>query len=319
MRSWHAKKLGTIAALASLTFALVLTAAGQAESTETGTVIEVFTPTSGYLVRDNLFDPTVVYYDDASPSLNLEAGSRVRFDVDSNYLARHLALIPRETGVIYDLYSASSGFVLRDAIVDPNIIWFDEAEAGGLALEIGTSVSFEVGSDDRASHLALASPPDTTAPTITFVGGSSYTVDQSVDITCAATDTQPAAPTCTVVGGEGPAYRFSVTNTAFGSATDDAGNTGTDQMEFTVIATYDSLCALSTQLVGPKSNTKLAAAASRELCEKLSQAQTAAGKGKPKEKAQKIVEYGKKLDALVKRGQITSTDAELAAAWAGTL
>lgn len=99
-------------------------------------------------------------------------------------------------------------------------------------------------------HLKDITPPD-----ITFSGSQTYTVDQTVAITCVATDTGSgiASTTCPSVA-TGPAYDFLGSNTVTASATDKAGNSTTRSFTFTVNATYDGLAALTTRFVAPKPN-----------------------------------------------------------------
>ncbi len=89
---------------------------------------------------------------------------------------------------------------------------------------------------------------DATAPTITFSGNAgSYRVDQTIAITCAASDAlsgvNTAATTCP--GASGPAYTFPLgTTTRNASAKDNAGNTSTKSTSFIVSVTYTSLMNL---------------------------------------------------------------------------
>jgi probable HAF family extracellular repeat protein len=90
---------------------------------------------------------------------------------------------------------------------------------------------------------------DKTPPTVSYSGNrGTYTVDQTVSITCSASDalSQVASTTCKDITG--PAYSFALgSNTSSATATDNAGNVGQGSVQFTVGATADSLCSLTKQ------------------------------------------------------------------------
>ena len=90
---------------------------------------------------------------------------------------------------------------------------------------------------------------DTTAPVVTYSGNpGTYSVDQTVNITCAATDTLSGIASTTCQDISGPAYSFAMgLNTFTTSATDNAGNVGTGSTSFTVTESTTSLCALTKQ------------------------------------------------------------------------
>jgi hypothetical protein len=121
---------------------------------------------------------------------------------------------------------------------------------------------------DNAGNSATAtSDPgvniDLTAPTITYSGNQgSYTVDQTIAISCTAADALSgiASTDCQAISGS--AASFGVGSHAISStATDQAGNTGTGTVTFTVGVTYGSLCRLSEQDAGTsRSGQQLCAA-----------------------------------------------------------
>jgi choice-of-anchor C domain-containing protein len=94
---------------------------------------------------------------------------------------------------------------------------------------------------------------DSAAPTVTYQGNlGSYTVDQTVDITCVAADPTPgsgvASSTCADL--HAPAYTLGLgSHTLSASATDQAGNTGEGSTSFSVTVDAASLCRLTAQLV----------------------------------------------------------------------
>jgi hypothetical protein len=81
---------------------------------------------------------------------------------------------------------------------------------------------------------------------VTYTGNAgTYTVDQDVSITCAASDATSGVESSTCEDISGPAYSFGLGHhTLSASATDVAGNTGSGSTSFDVIVTFDSLANL---------------------------------------------------------------------------
>ncbi len=115
---------------------------------------------------------------------------------------------------------------------------------------------------------------DKTAPTIVFGGNAgTYTLDQTVVITCSATDALSGIDTadCPEVNSTASALGFG-THTLTATATDRAGNTTTESATFEIVVTYEALCALVEQSVDN-------AGVANSLCAKLRAAEAAAGRG----------------------------------------
>jgi hypothetical protein len=87
---------------------------------------------------------------------------------------------------------------------------------------------------------------DATAPVVAFSGNAgSYTVDQSIAISCSASDAVSGLATQSCADIEGSAFSFALgVNTRTATATDRAGNSATATTTFTVGATRASVCAL---------------------------------------------------------------------------
>jgi hypothetical protein len=93
---------------------------------------------------------------------------------------------------------------------------------------------------------------DKTAPTVTYSGNAgSYTVDQTVNITCSASDSlSGVASTMSCTNVAAPAYSFVLGgNTLSATATDKAGNVGHGSTTFTVVSNANTLSNLISQLV----------------------------------------------------------------------
>ena len=92
---------------------------------------------------------------------------------------------------------------------------------------------------------------DKTLPAVTYSGNAgTYTVDQSINITCQASDSLSgvSSHTCRDITGEG--YDFPLgANTYSADATDAADNTGTGTTTFQVVVNASSLSNLTTRFV----------------------------------------------------------------------
>jgi hypothetical protein len=134
---------------------------------------------------------------------------------------------------------------------------------------------------------------DKTAPTISFSGNTgSYDVDQTVAITCSATDTLSgvADTSCPDVVNM-PAWQLGLGSHGYdANATDNAGNSGTASTAFVVTVDYDSLCALT-------SSFSTSTDVTQGLCDKLAAAKAAAARGQAKTKSNILGAFDKQVDA----------------------
>jgi hypothetical protein len=98
-------------------------------------------------------------------------------------------------------------------------------------------------------------------------------VDQTVAITCSATDALSGvvSTTCQAVGG--PAYDFPLgRNTFSATATDRADNAGSGRVSFSVSVTFDSLCNVAQRFC-------TSAGVGNSLCASLRAAKAAEARG----------------------------------------
>lgn len=127
---------------------------------------------------------------------------------------------------------------------------------------------------NRATGAVTGIKIDLTAPVLSFAGNvGRYDLDEQIQITCSATDSLSgiAASTCQTITG--PAYSFALgTNSFVATATDNAGNLGSGSVSFEVVASYDSLCALTQRVAGKDGIGKA-------LCAKLDAAKASAARG----------------------------------------
>ena len=112
--------------------------------------------------------------------------------------------------------------------------------------------SVDTASNEETAHQIVHVVIDTTAPVVTYSGNhGTYTVDQTINISCTATDALSGVASNTCQNITGPAASFPLgSNSYSASATDNAGNVGTGTTSFTVSVTPVSLCNLTGQYVG---------------------------------------------------------------------
>jgi hypothetical protein len=170
---------------------------------------------------------------------------------------------------------------------DVTVAWTTSDDDSGIASESGCSPVSTTSDTPGASHTCTVTDQaglsasasvnykrDATAPVVAYTGNAgSYTVDQSVAISCAASDNLSGIESHTCAPVSGDAYSFGLGTTSFSaSAEDSAGNTGTAGGSFTVTVTYESLCTLTRRFVSK-------AGIATSLCAKLSAAEASADRG----------------------------------------
>lgn len=133
----------------------------------------------------------------------------------------------------------------------------------------GTTHTCSATSAGGTSSASVTVKRDATIPTVTYAGASTYTVDQTVAVTCTAADNLSGVASSTCANASGPAYTFPLgTNNLSATATDKAGNAGSGSFSFTVSVTTGSLCNLVRAWVA---NNGIA----NSLCVKLQNAEKA--------------------------------------------
>lgn len=91
---------------------------------------------------------------------------------------------------------------------------------------------------------------DATAPSVAYAGNQpSYLITDTIAITCSASDAMSGLASNTCAGISGPATSFLGPNTYSATAVDNAGNSASATISFTVSATVASLCELTEQYV----------------------------------------------------------------------
>ena len=137
-------------------------------------------------------------------------------------------------------------------------------------------------------------------------------LDQTINIVCQATDNLSGIANTSCQDIKGPASSFvSGTNTFSATATDKAGNTGSNSTSFTVKASFDSLAAMTRQMV-------TIAGIAKSLCAKLDAAKAAEQRGNLMAKAGSLGAYINEVQAQTGKA-LTAQQAALLVQLAGAL
>ena len=199
---------------------------------------------------------TTLSYSATDSAGNVEPPKSVTVRLDKTPPAISATVSPAPNAYGWNNTNVSVGFTCSDAL-------------SGMASCTGpTTVSIEGASQavngaatDNAGNTAGATASvsiDRTPPIVTYTGNAgSYTVDQTVKITCSAADpsasngaTGSGIATTTCQNISGPAYGFTIgTNSYSATATDKAGNSGHGSTSFTVLVNAGGLDGLIGQLV----------------------------------------------------------------------
>ena len=192
----------------------------------------------------------------------------------------------------------------------------------------GTVVSCTSTSAGGSTTASVTIKLDKTKPTVSFAGGAgSYTVTQTVAITCSASDPTPgsglASSNCPSVNA--PAWSLGPgTHTLSASASDNAGNTGTASASYTVTVIPASLCTLTSQFVQGSAKYQQLNALSRLVVNALVSAGcsllTEIGPQlKPAQAASFIAAYQQAVQGLAGSGWLTQAQAGVLKTFAGSL
>jgi probable HAF family extracellular repeat protein len=175
---------------------------------------------------------------------------------------------------------------------------------------IGVTLTCTATSAGGSTTASVDVKRDATAPVVTYAGNhGSYTIDQAVNITCAASDPVPGSglESTTCADADGPAYSFGVgDHTLSATAHDRAGNTGGNATTFTVVATPASLCALTVQFVQATGKKRGAGAVPTGACHGLDEL---AARPSPQARSALINAYQHSIGGLAQAGWFTTDQA----------
>ncbi len=281
---------------------------------------------------------TMVTYFAVDQAGNSEAPHTLELRIDKMPPVTSIALTPAPNGAGWNNTNVTVNLSATDpdGVADVAAVHYSAAGAQPVAATVvaGSSASLVVTAEGVTTVTYFASDKagnteaphthviriDKTLPAVTYAGNAgTYTVDQTVSITCTALDPANAngtpgsglaSSTCANVNA--PAYTFPLgLNSLSASATDIAGNVGNGSTTFTVQVTYSSLCSLTARFIesSPAFQTLPALGEAQEdrLCALLA---TAGSAPEPAEKA--LVEsYQKGLTLLVDMGFLTPAQAAI--------
>jgi hypothetical protein len=211
-------------------------------------------------------------------------------------------------------------------VTDVTLIWSVSDPGSGIVSSSGCNVS--VTTDTNGTTLSCSATNgvglsstsesvtikrDATKPIVAFSGNQgSYTIDQTISITCSATDAMSGIASSSCPSASGDAYTFPLgTNSLSASATDNAGNASSASTSYTVSVTYQSLCALTKRWV---SNAGVASS----LCAKLTAAEQSDARGNAQSKAGQMGAYSNEIRAQTGKS-LTSARAALLLSFAAAL
>lgn len=127
----------------------------------------------------------------------------------------------------------------------------------------GVSFTCSATSAGGTNSATVSVKRDATGPVVGYSGAqATYSVIDTVNITCSATDAMSGLASSTCANVSGPAVNYFGANSFSATAVDNAGNSSTATVSFVVNANATSLCALATQYVNH-------AGVANSLCVKL--------------------------------------------------
>lgn len=136
------------------------------------------------------------------------------------------------------------------------------AESAALSAS-GTAIDYA----DNTTSATASVKIDKTAPTVSYSGTLTYSADQTVAITCSATDALSGVASTTCSNVSGAAYSLGAgTHSLSATATDAAGNVGSGSTSYRVTVTTASICTVTGTLIAN-------AGVANSLCVKLRNAQ----------------------------------------------
>ena len=114
----------------------------------------------------------------------------------------------------------------------------------------GVSFTCSASSAGGSASETVSVKRDATAPAVAYAGNQpSYLITDTIAITCSASDAMSGLASNTCADVSGPATSFLGVNTRSATAVDNAGNSTTATITFTVAATVAALCDLTEQYV----------------------------------------------------------------------
>ncbi|WP_371825291.1 chitinase N-terminal domain-containing protein [Paenibacillus soyae] len=158
---------------------------------------------------------------------------------------------------------------------------------------------------------------DLTAPQVTITGESSYTIDQTINITCSAVDAVSGvtSSSCEAPIVEVKAYTLEPgVHTVTAEAVDAAGHRGSAEHSYSVVATFESLSALTGTFAAETGAPGWQGIAA-SLQQKLADAQAKAAEGKGQEARNQLQAFIHEVNAQSGK-KLTEEQATVLVRWA---
>ena len=220
-------------------------------STATNTVVD--SVTVGALATDIGVDPTTGFYFASFTSVD-QVGAYAEDGSSSTLIPGNDTFQLAVDPIAGRIYVTNQVFATVTVIDESTLSVVDTVNVGsyptGIEVDTSTHTIYVTNYTDNTVSV-IDYDYDGTAPTVTYTGNlGTYSVDQTVDITCSAADEEGgsglASTTCADITG--PAYSFGLGSHTFSAtATDNAGNVGSGDVTFTVVVTVDALKQLTAQ------------------------------------------------------------------------
>lgn len=233
--------------------------------------VKTYLPGSSFGPANCCSSPSAGFHYTGSTTFNVTAGDTYgyefggsNFDSDSRLLGTFTIVYPSDatppvitpnvSGTTGDNGWYTSNVGVSWTVTDAESAVSSTTGCGASTLSTDSSGETYTCSATSAGGSASASVTvkrDATDPAISFGGNAgTYTVDQTVSISCSATDAMSGVATSSCPGASGAAYTFGLGSTTLSaSATDNAGNGSSATTSFSVQVTSGSLCALVRQWV----------------------------------------------------------------------
>ena len=237
----------------------------EAGAQSTGPTVSTANPTTLAISAEGV--TTIDYHAvDLDGNPQADATLAVRIDVTPPIISQNVVPAPNAAG--WNRTPVTVSFTCSD--VPSGVLSCSQpvslATEGRAQAVSGSAQDFALNGASTAAPVSI----DWTPPVVAYTNNAgTYTVDQTVDIQCSATDALSGIASSSCVPLVGPAYDFTVGSNSYSfTATDRADNSASAQTSFTVQVTFDSLCALVHRF-------STSAATAGSLCGKLSSARNA--------------------------------------------
>jgi uncharacterized protein YegL len=168
-------------------------------------------------------------------------------------------ITPLVTGSI-----GNGGWYTGDATVSWSVVDAESEISGSVGCDqttiltdtTGTDLSCQASSAGGPSSQSVTVKRDATPPTVTYTGGkATYALDETIAITCAAADATSGLASSTCHDLSAPAWTIPGTTKLTATAQDNAGNSGSGSVTFTVQVTAAGICDLLGNWVGDQGIT----------------------------------------------------------------